>query len=165
MEFARNHVDRKVDCNDIARFPRSNVRNADEQQSLQQIFGIPFARLRELAEAEREGNIPKLNLGDKVYWLPDTLSFAFGNIAEATISMVSKGVKTLGWKYRIFTLPTPEHGGNKYKYQQDISEYDIGKHYFLTQAEAARADDTTGKVKEDEFMREAMYDQLHSNGN
>ena len=28
-----------------------------------------------------------------------------------------------------------------------------------------RADDTTGKVKEDEFMREAMYDQLHSNGN
>ena len=57
MEFARNHVDRKVDCNDIARFPRSNVRNADEQQSLQQIFGIPFARLRELAEAEREGRV------------------------------------------------------------------------------------------------------------
>ena len=57
MEFARNHVDRKVDCNDIARFPRSNVRNADEQQSLQQIFGIPFARLRELAEAERDGRI------------------------------------------------------------------------------------------------------------
>ena len=100
---------------------------------------ISLARLRKLAEAEREGNIPKLNLGDKVYWLPDTLSFAFGNIAEATISMVSKGVKTLGWKYRIFTLPTPEHGGNKDKYQQDISEYDIGKHYFLTQAEAERA--------------------------
>ena len=57
MEFARNHVDRKVDCNDIARFPRSNVRNADEQQSLQEIFGIPFARLRELAEAERKGKI------------------------------------------------------------------------------------------------------------
>lgn len=28
-----------------------------------------------------------------------------------------------------------------------------------------RADDTTGKAKKDEFMREAMYDQLHSNGN
>ena len=106
-----------------------------------EIFGekIPFARLRELAKAEREGNVPKLNLGDKVYWLPDTLSFAFGDIAEATISMVSKGVKTLGWKYRIFTLPKPEHGGSKDKYQQDISEYEIGRHYFVTQAEAERA--------------------------
>ena len=71
MEFARNHVDRKVDCNDIARFPRSNVRNADEQQSLQQIFGIPFARLRELAEAERDGCVVALpfKIGDKAYWI------------------------------------------------------------------------------------------------
>ena len=57
MEFAKNHVDGKVDCNDIARFPRVNVRNADEQQSLQQIFGISYSRLRELADAEKEGRV------------------------------------------------------------------------------------------------------------
>ena len=31
--------------------------------------------------------------------------------------------------------------------------------------EPYRADDTTGKVDDDEFMRKAMYDQLHPNGN
>ena len=64
MEFAKNHVDGKVDCNDIARFPRANVRNADEQQSLQQIFEISYSRLRELAEAEKDGRLVVLPVAE-----------------------------------------------------------------------------------------------------
>ena len=61
MEFAHNHVNGMIDSNDIARFPKANVKDANEQQSLQEIFGIPFARLRELAEAERDGRAVVLN--------------------------------------------------------------------------------------------------------
>ena len=62
MDFAHNHVNGMIDSNDIARFPIANVKDANEQQSLQQIFGVPFARLRELASAERE---------ELIYILPD----------------------------------------------------------------------------------------------
>ena len=57
MDFAHNHVNGMIDSNDIARFPIANVKDANEQQSLQEIFGVAFDRLRELAEAEREGRI------------------------------------------------------------------------------------------------------------
>ena len=57
MDFAHNHVNGMIDSNDIARFPIANVKDANEQQSLQEIFGVAFDRLRELAEAERENRL------------------------------------------------------------------------------------------------------------
>ena len=70
MEFAHNHVNGMIDSNDIARFPKANVKDANEQQSLQEIFGIPFDRLRELAEAESEGRAVVLpcKVGEVVAW-------------------------------------------------------------------------------------------------
>ena len=82
MDFAHSHVNGMIDSNDIARFPKANVKDANEQQSLQQIFGIPFARLRELAEAEREGRVVVLpcKVGDAVYvWYDMPTSVDFGN--------------------------------------------------------------------------------------
>lgn len=96
-------------------------------------------RLRELAAAEREGNIPKLKLGDKVYWPTGCFAFLYGEIAECTISMVSIGSNTKGWKYRAFMYPKAERARGKD--QQDFSESEIGKEFFLTReaAEAALA--------------------------
>ena len=69
MDFAHNHVNGMIDSNDIARFPIANVKDANEQQSLQEIFGVAFDRLRELAEAEREGRVVVLpcKVGATVY--------------------------------------------------------------------------------------------------
>lgn len=71
MEFANNHVNGMIDSNDIARFPKADVKDANEQQSLQEIFGIPFDRLRELADAEREGRVVVLpcKVGTPVFFI------------------------------------------------------------------------------------------------
>ncbi|MEA4869917.1 MAG: hypothetical protein VB062_04685 [Christensenella sp.] len=72
MKYAHNHVGGTIDSNDIARFPRANVKEvSNEQQSLEMIFDLPFDRLRELASAEREGRVVVLpcKVGDTVWCL------------------------------------------------------------------------------------------------
>lgn len=125
----------------------------EEAEKLRVVEKISLARLRELATAECEGKLPKLMLGDKVYKPAGWLNPALGKIAEFTISMVSIGTRTYGWKYRASAIPIKEYGGTKDKYQVDFAESAIGSQYFLTQAEAARAEQA-------EKERDAAIDEM-----
>ena len=131
MDFAHNHVNGMIDSNDIARFPKSNVKDANEQQSLQEIFGIPFARLRELAEEEREGRVVVLpcKVGDTVFVLtPDSLE----GYEETKINRIV--IK----KNKMFLnadCKNDDWGSAAW----ELSPHDFGKKIFLTKSEAARA--------------------------
>ena len=61
--------------------------------SVQTLFGVPLERMRELAQADREGRVPKYTIGDTVY-------DRFGNAWEVTaVELHSMRTKN-EWLYR-----------------------------------------------------------------
>ncbi len=94
---------------------------------------ISIERIIELAEAEREGRVVVLpfKIGDKAYWMTH-----FGKMkASGTVVdiLIREGDVLVGID--------AENGSGTRKSTKDI--------LYFQGAEAARADDTTGKVKED----------------
>ena len=100
-------------------------------------------------------------------------------IAPPDWTPCAEGMPTHSARYKV-TLQVGSEAGTwletaiiPYRYCDGTGEWILPKSDWMiygviawTKAdEPYRADDTTGKVKDDEFMREAMYDQLHSNGN
>lgn len=116
MDFAHNHVNGMIDSNDIARFPKANVKDANEQQSLQEIFEIPFDRLRELAEAERKG---KIKIGSD--WTPCTDGLP--EIAKRVIVTVAGEIVIAAREHEIDddeTTPIHWYDDEGYRFNDDV---------------------------------------------